>query len=111
MGGAGRVPHATGRIRRAFSVVRSMPMFPATVVTASTSISGEAAANSSARASSTPGSVSMMTGSGCSTLLGEPDHPLHRRQVLDRDGEVSDDRVLAIDGSVDLARGVADLGV
>ena len=52
---------ATVQTRRAFSVVRSSVWLPATVVMASSSTSGLAAASMIATASSCPGSQSTMT--------------------------------------------------
>ena len=65
----GRAPAATGisvrpaisTIRNAFDTVRSRGTFPATAVIASIFNSGERMAKSKASASSTPGSVSMIT--------------------------------------------------
>ena len=54
--------------RRAFSVQRVTSALPPTVVTASSRISGLAAARPIASASSRPGSESMISGSGCSRV-------------------------------------------
>jgi hypothetical protein len=53
--------------RRAFRVVFSSVWFPATVVIASSSTAGSPAASIRARASSCPGSQSMMIGTGTAT--------------------------------------------
>ena len=57
--GTSRMP-TKSRTRSAFAVVLSSPTFPATVVIPRRSSSGWPAANASARASSIPGSQSMM---------------------------------------------------
>src|SRR6266478_901060 len=61
-------------MRKAFGNVRSSGTFPATGVMASIFSSGERMASNSARASSTPGSVSMMTRNGLRPEPG-PDFP------------------------------------
>ena len=60
------------RSRSAFSVVRSRPAFPPTVVTARTSSSGPDSASISAIASSIPGSVSITTGSPVAPIAQAP---------------------------------------
>ena len=77
-----RAPAATGisvrpaisTMRKAFGSVRSSGTFPATGVMASIFSSGERMASKSARASSTPGSVSMMTRKG-PRPVSRPDFP------------------------------------
>src|SRR5688572_30568666 len=61
---------AISRIERALRVAFSTVTFPCVVVRASSWISGDANASKNARASSTPGSVSMMIRFGFNFALG-----------------------------------------
>ena len=74
---------AISTMRNALGSVSSSGTFPATVVMASIFNSGERMASSNARASSTPGSVSMMTLKGPPAAAGlEPEASPSRAKLL-----------------------------
>src|SRR5204863_4035883 len=83
------VAPAAARMRAALAAATSTATFPCTAVTAATAMAGDVSAHHSATASSTPGSVSMMTG-----MVTRPSQPADVGERPHHHESAPDDEIL-----------------